>query len=174
MGEPPRPHRTHEERPHDHPPKREREPEDMPPPAPTKDPETLRKEDELRHELTQVKDKLDKTKSLGVDTTNIDQLLRTAKRNLSEGNHHKAKQYLGYASERIDNLMAKRDEAQRKIKDAKEVLSSMRGTADLTIVENFLVKADSLFEEGDYREAINYANKAKERAVRLQRREMRL
>jgi hypothetical protein len=50
----------------------------------------------------------------------------------------------------------------------------MRGSADLTIVENFLVKADSLLLDGDYREAINYAKKAKDRAQRLQRKEMRL
>ena len=124
--------------------------------------------------MARVQDKLDKTKSLGVDTSNIDQLLRTAKKSLSEGDHNKSKQYLGYANERIENILSKRDEAQSAIKEAKEVLSGMRGSADLTIVENFLVKADSLFEEGDYREAINYANKAKERAVRLQRREMRL
>ncbi len=41
-------------------------------------------------------------------------------------------------------------------------------------MENFLVKADSLLKEGDFREAINYAKKAKDRAQRLQRREMRL
>jgi uncharacterized membrane protein len=142
--------------------------------APPRDPETVRKENELKDEIAKVQDKLDKTKSLGVDTSNIDQLLRTAKKSLGEGDHNKSKQYLGYASERIDNILSKRDEAESAIKEAKEVLSGMRGSADMTIVENFLVKADSLFEEGDYREAINYANKAKERAVRLQRREMRL
>ena len=111
---------------------------------------------------------------MGVDTTNIDQLLKTAKRSLNENAYDKAKQYIGYANERLENLRAKRNEAQEAIKEAKEVLSGMRGTTDLTIVENFLVKADSLFEEGNYREAINYANKAKDRAIRLQRREMRL
>lgn len=141
---------------------------------PSKDPETIRKENELRDEISRVQDKLDKTKTLGVDTTNIYQLIKTAKRNLSEGDHNKAKQYLGYANERIEGLMAKREEALKAIKEAKEILSGMRGTMDLTIVENFLVKADSLMAEGNYREAINYAKKAKDRAVRLQRREMRL
>ncbi|UCE38107.1 MAG: hypothetical protein JSW00_02385 [Thermoplasmata archaeon] len=154
------------------PPRREKPPERVI--APVKDPETLRKESEAREEISKAQDKLDKTKSLGVDTANIDQLLSTAKRSLSDGDVNKAKQYLGYANERIDNLMSKRDEALKAIKEAKEVLSGMRGTADMTIVENFLVKADSLFAEGDFREAINYANKAKERAVRLQKREMRL
>jgi hypothetical protein len=168
------------ERPSDYVPERRREPVpiEMEPKesviAPPRDPETVRKENELKDEMARVHDKLDKTKSLGVDTSNIDQLLRTAKKSLSEGDHIKSKQYLGYASERIENILSKRDEAQSAIKEAKEVLSGMRGSADMTIVENFLVKADSLFEEGDYREAINYANKAKERAVRLQRREMRL
>jgi uncharacterized membrane protein len=151
----------------------EREPEESVI-APPRDPETVRKENELKDDIAKVQDKLDKTKSLGVDTSNIDQLLRTSKKSLSEGDLNKSKQYIGYASERIDNILSKRDEAQSAIKEAKEVLSGMRGSADMTIVENFLVKADSLFEEGDYREAINYANKAKERAVRLQRREMRL
>lgn len=168
------------ERPPDYAPERRREPAPIKREpiesviAPPRDPETVRKEDELKDEMARVQDKLDKTKSLGVDTSNIDQLLRTAKKSLSEGDHNKSKQYLGYASERIENILSKRDEAQSAIKEAKEVLSGMRGSADMTIVENFLVKADSLFEEGDYREAINYANKAKERAVRLQRREMRL
>jgi hypothetical protein len=142
--------------------------------APPKDPETIRKENELREEISRVQDKLDKTKSLGVDTTNIYQLLRTAKKSLNDRDYNKSKQYLGYANERLDNLIVKREEALKAIKEAKEILSGMRGTADLTIVENFLVKADSLLAEGDFREAINYANKAKERAVRLQRREMRL
>jgi hypothetical protein len=158
--------------------RRERPPIEMEPKenviAPPRDPETVRKENELKDEIARVQDKLDKTKSLGVDTSNIGQLLRTAKKSLNEGDHNKSKQYLGYASERIENILSKRDVAQSAIKEAKEVLSGMRGSADMTIVENFLVKADSLFEEGDYREAINYANKAKERAVRLQRREMRL
>jgi hypothetical protein len=145
-----------------------------PPIMPSRDPETMRKEDELRDEISRVEDELYKTKNLGVDTANIDQLLRTAKKNLREGEHNKTKQYIGYANERLRNLTAKRDEALNAIKEAKELLSGMRGTTDLTIVENFLMKADSLFEEGDYREAKNYANKAKERAVRLQRREMRL
>jgi hypothetical protein len=70
--------------------------------------------------------------------------------------------------------VGKRDEALQAIKEAREVLSGMRGSADLTIVENFLVKADSLLLDGDYREAINYAKKAKDRAQRLQRKEMRL
>jgi tetratricopeptide (TPR) repeat protein len=134
----------------------------------------MRKENELKEEISRVQDKLDKTKSFGVDTTNIYQLLKTAKRSLSDGDYNKSKQYLGYANERLDNLIVKREEALKAIKEAKEILSGMRGTADLTIVENFLVKADSLLAEGDYREAINYANKAKERAQRLQRREMRL
>lgn len=142
--------------------------------ATPRDPESIRKENELKDEMARVSDKVNKVKSLGLDTSNIDQLLRTANKSLSEGDFNKARQYLGYANERIDNILTKRDEAQSAIKEAKEVLSGMRGSADLTIVENFLVKADSLFEEGDYREAINYANKAKERAVRLQRREMRL
>ncbi|MEE9150932.1 MAG: CARDB domain-containing protein, partial [Thermoplasmata archaeon] len=142
--------------------------------APSKDPETMRKENELRDEISRVQDKLDKTKSLGVDTTNLYQLLKTAKRSLNEGNHNKTKQYLGYANERLESLIAKRDEAIQAIKEAKEILSGMRGTTDLTIVENFLVKADSLLAEGNYREAINYAKKAKDRAMRLQRREMRL
>jgi hypothetical protein len=142
--------------------------------VPPKDPETLRKENELKDELAKVQDKLDKTKSMGVDTNNISQLLSTAKTSLADGDHHKAKQYLGYANDRLENLMGKRDEALKAIKEAKEILSGMRGTADLTIVENFLVKADSFLSEGNYREAINYANKAKDRAARLQRREMRL
>ncbi|UCE74020.1 MAG: hypothetical protein JSV56_13530, partial [Methanomassiliicoccales archaeon] len=142
--------------------------------APPREPEDLKVENELKVEMSRVQEQLDKTKSFGVDTTNIDQLLKTAKKSLSDGNHNKAKQYLGYASERLKNLMAKRDEAISAIKEAKEVLSGMRGTTDLTIVENFLVKADSLLKEGDFREAINYAKKAKDRAVRLQRREMRL
>lgn len=141
---------------------------------PPRDPETVRKENELKDEFARVQDKLDKTKSNGVDTNNISQLLSTAKRSLSDGDHHKAKQYLGYANDRLENLNAKRDEALKAIKEAKEILSGMRGTADLTIVENFLVKADSFLSEGNFREAINYANKAKERAARLQRREMRL
>ncbi|UCG68121.1 MAG: hypothetical protein JSV09_09850 [Thermoplasmata archaeon] len=168
-----RPRERPEERPMGFPPEMRREPyekEIMPP----KDPETERKENELKDEIARVQGKLDKTKSLGVDTTNISQLLRTAKRSLSDGDHHKSKQYIGYANERLDNLMSKRDEALKAIKEAKEILSQMRGTADLTIVENFLVKADSLLQEGNFREAISYANKAKERAVRLQRREMRL
>ncbi len=146
----------------------------LPSMVPSKDPETLRKEDELRGEISRVEDELYKTKNLGVDTANIDQLLRTAKKSLRDGEHNKTKQYLGYANERLRNLTAKRDEALNAIKEAKEFLSGMRGTTDLTIVENFLMKADSLFEEGDYREAKNYANKAKDRAIRLQRREMRL
>jgi hypothetical protein len=152
-------------------PKREPPKQELPPPI---DPETKRMEMELRDEIARVEDELDRTKSQGVDTNNIDQLLRTAKKNLSEGNNTKAKQYLGYASERLKNLVAKRDEALQAIKEAREVLSGMRGSADLTIVENFLVKADSLLKDGDYREAINYAKKAKDRAQRLQRKEMRL
>lgn len=167
------PYRKPVERPARKPPERRRETfeREMPP---LKDPETIRKENELRDEISRVQDKLDKTKSLGVDTTNVYQLIKTAKRNLSEGDYNKAKQYIGYANERIEGLMAKREEAFQAIKEAKEILSGMRGTMDLTIVENFLVKADQLMAEGNYREAINYAKKAKERAVRLQRREMRL
>lgn len=166
----------HDDRPYPPPPPREVPPErDIPPPLVlTKDPETQRKEDELRDELRRLEDRLDRTKSLGVNTTNIDQLLKTANKSLNEGDQHKAKQYIGYGNERLDNLISKRDEAFNAIREAKELLSQMRGSADLTIVENFLVKADSLFSEGDFREAKNYANKAKERAVRLQRQEMRL
>ncbi len=168
------PYRKPVEKPARKPPERRRETYEREMPPPSKDPETIRKENELRDEISRVQDKLDKTKSLGVDTTNIYQLIKTAKRNLSEGDHHKAKQYIGYANERIEGLMAKREEALKAIKEAKEILSGIRGTMDLTIVENFLVKADSLMAEGNYREAINYAKKAKDRAVRLQRREMRL
>lgn len=157
----------------------------IPPPAPkpeprkeepimATDPESARMERQLKDEIARVSDDLDKTKSQGVDTSSIDQLLRTSKKNLADGDYTKAKQYLGYASERLKNLMAKRDEAVTAIREAKEVLSGMRGSADLTIVENFLVKADSLLKEGDFREAINYAKKAKDRAQRLQRKEMRL
>jgi hypothetical protein len=164
---------------------RRKEREYVPPPAPrreppkeepvmAKDPETAIMERQLKDDIARVSDDLDKTKSQGVDTNNIDQLLRTAKKNLADGDHTKAKQYLGYASERLKNLMAKREEAVSAIREAKEVLSGMRGSADLTIVENFLVKADSLLKEGDFREAINYAKKAKDRAQRLQRKEMRL
>ena len=164
---------------------RRKEKEYIPPPAPrrkppkedpvmAKDPETARLEHQLKDEIARVSDDLDKTKSQGVDTSNIDQLLRTAKKNLADGDHTKAKQYLGYATERLKNLMAKREEAVSAIREAKEVLSGMRGSADLTIVENFLVKADSLLSEGEFREAINYAKKAKDRAQRLQRKEMRL
>jgi hypothetical protein len=142
--------------------------------APPKDPETMRQEGQLKEEMARVQDDLDKVKAQGVDTSSIDQLLRTSKKNLADGDHTKAKQYLGYASERLKNLMAKREEAVIAIREAREVLSGMRGSADLTIVENFLVKADSLLKEGDFREAINYAKKAKDRAQRLQRREMRL
>jgi hypothetical protein len=142
--------------------------------APPKAPETLRQEGELSEEMARVQDDINRLKSQGVDTSSIDQLLRTSKKNLSDGDPTKAKQYLGYASERLKNLMAKREEAVIAIREAKEVLSGMRGSADLTIVENFLVKADSLLKEGDFREAINYAKKAKDRAQRLQRREMRL
>jgi hypothetical protein len=160
------------------PPEPKREPPRYEPPkqeiAPPIDPETRRVESELRDEIARVQDDLDRTKSQGVDTNNIDQLLSTAKKNLSEGDNTKAKQYVGYASERLKNLVAKRDEATQAIKEAREVLSGMRGSADLTIVENFLVKADSLMKDGDYREAINYAKKAKDRAQRLQRKEMRL
>jgi hypothetical protein len=137
--------------------------------APPVDPETKRVEYELRDEIARVQDDLDKTKSQGVDTSKIDQLLRTAKKN-----NAKAKQYIGYASERLKNLTSKRDEAVSAIKEAREVLSAIRGSTDLTIVENFLVKADSLLKDGDFREAINYAKKAKDRAQRLQRKEMRL
>jgi len=140
----------------------------------SKDPEIVRRENEIKDEMARIQDKLDKIKSLGVDTTNVSQLLKTAQKNLDDGDLDKAKQYLGYANERLDGLAAKRDEAIRAIKEAKEMLSQMRGTADTTIIENFLVKADSLLAEGNFREAINYANKAKERAVRLHRREMRL
>lgn len=150
------------------------EPEIPPPLVLSKDRETERKEDELKDEMWRVQDRLDKTKALGVDTTNIDQLIKTAKKSLNEGNYNKAKQYIGYANDRLGNLMAKREEALEAIKEAKDLLSGMRGTADVTIVENFLVKADSLFKEGDFREAKNYAQKAKDRAVRLQRQEMRL
>ncbi len=167
------PYRKPVEKPSRIPPERRRETFEREMPL-SKDPDTIRKENELKDEISRVQGKLDKTKSLGVDTTNVYQLIETAKRNLSEGDHNKAKQYIGYANERIEGLMAKRDEALQAIKEAKEILSGMRGTMDLTIVENFLVKADSLMAEGNYREAINYAKKAKERAVRLQRREMRL
>jgi hypothetical protein len=157
----------------------------IPPPAPAPkprkeepimatDPESAGMERQLKDDIARVSDDLDKTKSQGVDTSNIDQLLRTSKKNLADGDYTKAKQYLGYASERLKNLMAKREEAVTAIREAKEVLSGMRGSADLTIVENFLVKADSLMKEGDFREAINYAKKAKDRAQRLQRKEMRL
>jgi hypothetical protein len=138
------------------------------------DPETMRMERELKDQMARVSDELNKTKSQGVDTNNIDGLLNTAKKNLSEGEHAKAKQYLGYANERLKNLNVKRNEALEAIREAREVLSGMGGSEDLTIVENFLVKADSLLKEGDFREAINYAKKAKDRAQRLQRREMRL
>ena len=150
-----------------------REPIERERPLP-KDPETLRRENELRDEMSKVQGRLGKAKSSGVDTTSIDQLVKTARKSLDEGTLDKAKQYLGYANERLDALMAKRDGALKAINEAKDILSGMRGTTDLTIVENFLVKADSLFKEGNYREATNYANKAKDRAVRLQRREMRL
>ncbi len=142
--------------------------------SPPKDPETLRQEGQVGQEMAKVQEDIDRLKSQGVDTSSIDQLLRTSKKNLSEGDITKAKQYLGYASERLKNLMAKREEAVIAIREAKEVLSGMRGSADLTIVENFIVKADSLLNEGDFREAINYAKKAKDRAQRLQRKEMRL
>ena len=147
-----------------------------PPPvaAETREPRAPVSDHELRDEISRVKDKLYKTKSLGVDTANIDNLLSMANRSLDAGDTDKAKQYLKYANERIDGILAKREEAVQAIREAKEVLSGMRDSADMTIVENFVVKADSLFEEGDFREAINYANKAKDRALRLQRREMRL
>jgi hypothetical protein len=129
---------------------------------------------ELKGEINRVKDKLYKTKSLGVDTANIDNLISMANRSLDAGDTEKTKQYIKYADERIDGIIAKRGEALQAIKEAKEVLSGIRDSTDMTIVENFIVKADSLFDEGDFREAINYANKAKDRALRLQRREMRL
>jgi uncharacterized membrane protein len=158
------------------PPPEEAPPErDIPPPLVlSKDNETQRKEDELRDDLRRLEDRINRTKSMGVNTANIDQLLRTAKKSLGEGDLNKTRQYIGYGNERLDNLTSKRDEAENAIREAKELLSSMRGSADLTIVENFLVKADSLFSEGNFREAKNYAIKAKERAMRLQRQEMRL
>jgi tetratricopeptide (TPR) repeat protein len=142
--------------------------------AASQDPETLGKENELRDEISKLQNRLDRAKSSGVDTTNIRPLLKTADKSLSEGNHTTVKQYIGYANERLGNLKARWDEARNAIKEAKDVLSGIRGTTDLTIVENFLVKADSLFEEGDYKEATKYAKKAKDRAARLQRQEMRL
>ncbi len=142
--------------------------------AETREPRAPVRDHELRDEISKVKDKLYKTKSLGVDTANIDNLLSMANRSLDAGDTDKTKQYLKYSNERIDGIMAKREEAMQAIREAKDVLSGMRDSSDMTIVENFVVKADSLFEEGDFREAINYANKAKDRALRLQRREMRL
>jgi uncharacterized membrane protein len=159
------------------PPKTEPAPRERhPPPVPaeTREPRAPLRDHELKDEISKVKDKLYKTKSLGIDTANIDNLLSMANRSLDAGDTDKTKQYLKYANERIDGLMAKREEAVQAIREAKEVLSGMRDSSDMTIVENFVVKADSLFEEGDFREAINYANKAKDRALRLQRREMRL
>jgi hypothetical protein len=159
------------------PPKPEPAPRERHPPpvaAEAREPRAPVRDHELRDEISRVKDKLYKTKSLGIDTANIDNLLSMANRSLDTGDTDKTKQYLKYANERIDGIMAKREEAVQAIKEAKEVLSGMRDSSDMTIVENFVVKADSLFEEGDFREAINYANKAKDRALRLQRREMRL
>ncbi|UCF07805.1 MAG: hypothetical protein JSW28_09220 [Thermoplasmata archaeon] len=157
--------------------KPERKPYDRPvsrAPPPPREPAAISRENELRDEISDVRDKLYKTKSMGVDTNNIDNLLTMAKKSLDSGDTDKAKQYINYANDRLGSLMAKREEAVRVIREAKEVLSGMRDAADVTIVENFIVKADSLLEKGDFREAINYANKAKERALRLQRREMRL
>ncbi len=159
------------------PPKTEPAPYKRQPPtvaAERREPRAPAGDHELRDEISKVKDKLYKTKSLGVDTANIDNLLSMANRSLDAGDTDKAKQYIKYANERIDGIMVKREEALQAIMEAKEVLSGIQDSADITIVENFIVKADSLFEEGDFREAINYANKAKDRALRLQRREMRL
>ena len=164
-----------EREPYRPPPKREPYERQPPPVAEeAREPRALVRDHELKDEINRVKDKLYKTKSLGVDTANIDNLLSMANRSLDAGDTDKTKQYLKYANERIDGIMAKREEALNAIREAKEVLSGMRDSTDMTIVENFVVKADSLFEEGDFREALNYAKKAKERALRLQRREMRL
>jgi hypothetical protein len=154
----------------------------LPPREPRRKPQQrvkpLSAEDNLKGKIETSQIELEKAKSLGMDVTMIEQLLDKARKTYKENDFDKTEDYLRYVSERLENLMDKRNEAIMLIRTAREAIAEVKGTTDVTIAENFLVKASSLLEQGNYREAINYANKAKDRVgrkeVRHERDEPRL
>ena len=122
----------------------------------------------MKEEIASSQMEIEKAKSLGVDVTMIEQLLNKANKTYEEQNFDKTRDYLRYVDERLQNLLEKRNEAIKTIRDAREAIAEVKSTKDVTIAENFIVKANSLLDQGNYREAINYANKAKDRVKRQQ------
>lgn len=141
-------------------------------PAPPEPLDLLREscgDSEIDSRACEVVKNIQRARALGVDTTMIEQLLSKAKRSMAEKELDKARNYLKYTEDRVANIMERRREAEIAIEGARGSVAKLKGSGDTTVVENFLIRAQTLFEQGDFRESTSYAHKAEERAKRLKK-----
>lgn len=112
---------------------------------------------------------LEKARAQGIDVMIIEKRLREAKSDLRKKEYVTAVEAAKYVTDRVKDLMRKREEAADSILDAKTILDTLKWEdIDLSTPRSFLTRSESALKKGDYLESKKYAEKAKTRALQME------